>query len=91
MATTAAMPDLVFEPIPSRPPPRSAQGAVAWLRANLFDGWRNTAATLIVLALLLYFVPPLLSWGLFHAIFAPENAACQIGRASCRERVSLVV
>ena len=77
MATPLAMSGPLFEPIPSRPPPRSAIGAVAWLRTNLFDGWRNTAATLIVLALLVYFVPPLLSWGVFQAVFAPDNAACR--------------
>ena len=77
MATTAAMSDFNFEPIPSRPPPRSAQGPVAWLQANLFDGWRNTLATLVVLAVLGYAVPPLLSWAVFNAVFAPDNAACR--------------
>ena len=42
----------VFDPIASRPPPVQVQGPIAWLRTNLFDGWRNTLATLVVLGLL---------------------------------------
>ena len=77
MATTAAMSDFLFETIPNRPPPRSALGPLAWLQANLFDGWRNTLATLVVLAVLMVVVPPLLSWAVFHAVFAPDNTACR--------------
>ena len=73
MASSAAL----FEPIPSRAPPRSVKGPLAWLRANLFDGWRNTLATLVVLILLALAVPPLLQWALFKAVFVPDNAACR--------------
>ena len=70
-------PTQVFEPIASRPPPVRVQGAVAWLRTNLFDGWRNTLATLLVLALLALCIPKLLSWAVINAIFVPDNAACR--------------
>ena len=77
MAMTSSAAAAVFEPISSRAPPISAQGAMAWLRANLFDGWRNTLATLVILGVMLYLLPPLLQWGVFHAVFAPDNAACR--------------
>ena len=67
----------VFEPIPNRAPPRAVRGALAWLRANLFDGWRNTLATLVVLAVLAAALPPLLTWALFNAVFPADNAACR--------------
>ena len=67
----------VFEPIASRPPPVQVQGAIAWLRTNLFDGWRNTLATLVVLGLLALCIPKLVSWALINAIFVPDNAACR--------------
>jgi general L-amino acid transport system permease protein len=66
-----------FEPIASRPPPRSVQGPLAWARANLFDGWRNTLATLVVLALLVMALPPLLRWMIVYAVFPADNAACR--------------
>jgi general L-amino acid transport system permease protein len=66
-----------FEPIASRAPPRSQQGVVAWLRRSFFDGPLNTALTLIVLALLALALPDLLSWGVIHAVAAPDNAACR--------------
>ncbi len=67
----------VFEPIASRRPPVQVQGVLAWLRINLFDGWRNTVATLVVLALLALCIPKLLSWAVINAIFVPDNAACR--------------
>jgi len=67
-----------FEAIASRPPPRSVKGVAAWLRANLFDGWANTLATLLVLAVLALALPPLTQWMLVQAVFAPDNAACRL-------------
>ena len=67
----------VFAPIESRPPPVATQGALAWIKRNFFDGWINTLATLITVAILLWLVPPLFGWSVFHAVFAPDNAACR--------------
>ena len=68
---------VVFAPIESRPPPVATQGAVAWIRRNFFDGWLNTLATLLTVAVLLWLVPPLFSWSVLHAVAAPDNAACR--------------
>ncbi len=74
-----------FVPIASRPPPTSQIGALAGLRRNFFNGPLNTALTIVVLALLALTVPPLLSWAVLHAVFAPDNAACRElqGQGAC--------
>jgi len=69
--------NVVFQPIASRPPPSSVQGPIAWMRRNLFDGWVNSVSTLVVLAVLGLTLPHLFSWGVAHAVFAPDNAACR--------------
>jgi len=68
---------VVFAPIESRPPPVDTRGALAWIKRNFFDGWVNTLATLITVAILLWLVPPLLGWSVWHAVVAPDNAACR--------------
>ena len=52
---------------PSLPPPRSEAGVIGWLRANLFSSWLNALMTLAGLALLLYSLPPFLSWAVIDA------------------------
>ena len=66
-----------FQLIASRPAPGSRRGIVELLRRNLFDGWGNTLATLLVLAVLAWLLPPLLRWGVVEAVFRPDNAACR--------------
>jgi len=68
---------MLYAPIPSRAPPVSTQGAMAWIRRNLFDGYGNTLATLVTIAVLLWLVPPLFGWSILHAVAAPDNAACR--------------
>ena len=67
----------VFQAIPSRPPPVATEGVLPWLRRNLFADWKNTLGTLVVLALLVVYVPPLLDWVVFNAVARPDNAACR--------------
>ena len=74
---SAATSEFVFTPIPARAPPVPTEGMVPWLKRNLFDGWANSLATVVTLALLALLVPPLFNWGVLHAVFAPDNAACR--------------
>jgi general L-amino acid transport system permease protein len=69
--------DAVFVPVASRPPPMQVRGVLPWVRRNLFDGWANTLATLIVLGLLVWALPPVVRWGLINAVFGADNAACR--------------
>jgi general L-amino acid transport system permease protein len=74
-----------FIPVASRPPPIPVGGVLPWLKRNLFNGWRNTLVTLLVLALLLLYLPPLLQWAVFGAVWRPDNAACReaVGTGAC--------
>jgi general L-amino acid transport system permease protein len=66
-----------FQPVPSRPPPVAGGGVAHWLKHNLFDGWLNTLATLLVLAALAWALPPMFRWGVVNAVFGADNAACR--------------
>ena len=72
---SAAAPALTL--IPPRAPPVGTEGIVAWLKRNLFSDWKNTLGTLIVLAVLVRYLPPLLEWAVFNAVARPDNAACR--------------
>jgi general L-amino acid transport system permease protein len=73
---------IVFTPIPPRPAPARAAGPVAWIRKNLFGGWRNALATLLILAIALAAVPGLADWAIFSAVFGPDLAACNAARGT---------
>ena len=69
--------DAAFKPIASRPPPVAVGGVLPWLKHNLFDGWVNTLATLLVLGALAWALPPMFRWGVVNAVFGADNAACR--------------
>lgn len=67
-----------------KPPPRTQIGVLGWLRANLFNGWFNTALTLFCLWLLYELVPPLVNWFFLDAVWgdaAPET--CKQAAGAC--------
>jgi len=76
---------VVFTPVPSREPPVAVRGVFGWVRRNFFDGWVNSLATLVTLAILLWLVPPLFGWSVLHAVATPDNAACRAaqGHGAC--------
>ncbi len=71
------MPAAVSKPGLSRAPPVPVGGALPWLRRNLFDGWANTLATVLVLGALAWALPPIVRWALVNAVFGADNAACR--------------
>ena len=81
MSGTAA----TFAPTPAREPPMAVAGVLPWLRRNLFDGWRNSLATIVVLAVLVLYLPPIFEWAIWHAVARPDNAACRaaVGAGAC--------
>ena len=56
-----------FQPVPARPAPVKTVGPVAWARANLFSSIPNSMMTLFVVALFVYFIPPILDWAFLSA------------------------
>jgi general L-amino acid transport system permease protein len=66
----------LFQPIPQRPAPIKTGGMVAWIRDNLFGDWKTTLSTLFIGALLLWYLPPFLTWALSEAVWLPDADAC---------------
>jgi general L-amino acid transport system permease protein len=65
-------------------PVRVRLGAVAWLRANLFNSWFNTILTLLALFLLAGALPPLLDWGVVHAVWwGGDPDVCKEASGAC--------
>ena len=57
--------------------------ALAWLRANLFSGWLNAFATVLIVWLAWKLIPPFVDWALLEAIWlAPDSRACREARGS---------
>ncbi len=51
--------------------------ALAWVKANLFSSWGNTALTLISLAIVWIVLSRFLDWALFSAVFTGDDgSAC---------------
>lgn len=56
-----------FQSIPPRPAPDQSVGPVAWIRENLFSSILNSATTLAIIALLVYYIPPIIDWAILSA------------------------
>jgi general L-amino acid transport system permease protein len=66
-----------FQPIAARPAPIRTEGAIGWIRVNLFSDWKTSLATVIIGGLLLWFLPQLANWALFTAYWLPDANACR--------------
>jgi general L-amino acid transport system permease protein len=74
----------VFVPIPPRPAPLRRRGPLAGLRARLFADTPTTLATLTLVALLAWWLPPLLDWAVLRAHWAPRFEPCTLdGAGAC--------
>ncbi|MBA4344470.1 MAG: amino acid ABC transporter permease, partial [Methylibium sp.] len=71
-----------FQFLPPRPAPGARRGLLALLRRQLFADWRSGVTTVLLLALALYALPQLLSWGLFNAVTSTNADACQAARGA---------
>jgi general L-amino acid transport system permease protein len=73
-----------FKPIAARPAPVDTEGPVAWVKANLMADWKTTLSTLIIGAILLWYVPQILNWALLNAVWIPSYEACHAdGAGAC--------
>jgi general L-amino acid transport system permease protein len=71
-----------FEPIAPRPSPRRTDGLLPWARRNLFATPGNTVATLLMLALAVWWLPGLLQWAVSAAVVEPDAERCQAARGT---------
>ncbi len=67
----------VFQPITPRPAPVRTEGLIGWVRVNLFSDWVTSLSTVVVLALLLWLLPPFANWALLSAYWLPNAEACR--------------
>ena len=71
-----------FQSIAAREAPIRTEGALPWLKRNLFSNLPSTLATLILLGLAVWWVPQLISWALIKAVYVPSFQACQDARGT---------
>ncbi|GAB5390332.1 MAG: hypothetical protein Alpg2KO_33000 [Alphaproteobacteria bacterium] len=64
---------VIWESSPSREPPLKDSGPVKWVRTNLFDGWFNTAITLVLAWVLITAVPQIWDWAVTHSYWGAED------------------
>ncbi len=73
-----------FQPIAPRTAPVNTEGAVAWIKGNLFADWKTTLATVFIAAVLLWLVPPFVHWAFVSAVWVPQVDACRApGAGAC--------
>ncbi len=69
-----------FTPIPARPSPVRTTGAIPWMRRNLFAGWKNSLATVVLIALAAWLLPKAIGWAVIDSVWRPDADACQAAR-----------
>ncbi|HEX2888226.1 amino acid ABC transporter permease [Vineibacter terrae] len=65
---------------PARLPPATEQGALGWLRKNLFSSWGNTITTLVIVALMAWFAVWFVDWAVLNAVFTAESGQECVGK-----------
>ena len=64
-----------------RQPPALTTGPVAWVRANLFSSWLNTAVTLVLGYCIVRWALGFIDWAFVNAIWSVPNNQTQACRA----------
>jgi general L-amino acid transport system permease protein len=76
----AEMETTTFQPIAARPAPVRTEGIGPWLRRNLFSNVPSTLATVLFVALAVWWLPGLVNWGITKAVFLASADQCQAAR-----------
>lgn len=72
-----------FEPVPARPAPDKTVGPLAWMKENLFSSLLNSLVTLAVMALLVYYIPPVLDWAFLSANWQGTSEDACVREGAC--------
>lgn len=72
-----------FQPTPARPAPIRTVGFIGWLRENLFSSVSNSIVTLLVLAFLLSYIPPIVDWAFLSANWTGTDEAQCVKSGAC--------
>lgn len=87
---------IIFQSRPARPAPVQTEGLVPWIRSNLFGSWQSSLTTLVVGALLFYYVPQFINWAVLTATTNNNADACRAdGVGACwgviKEKYRLII
>jgi len=63
----------IDKPTAARARPTSKADPLGWARANLFNGWFNSALSVAILLLLVWLVPPAFQWAVLLFWFIKEE------------------
>lgn len=69
-----------FQPIPPRPSPVRTEGAIPWVRRNLFGDPISAVVTLLLFGAFAWWLPGFIDWAALKAVFAPDADRCQAAR-----------
>jgi len=85
----------VYELKPTKQPPLSERGAIAWIRHHLLSSPLNIFFTILSLWILYMIVPPMVNWFILDANFAGHSKADCGGGGACwvfiREKLKLFI
>jgi len=72
----------VFQPIAPRQAPNPTEGFVPWIRHNLLADWKSAVTTVVIVVLAVIYLPEVVNWTLFKAVFRPNLDECQAARGT---------
>lgn len=69
-------------------PPVVDVGVIGWIKANLFNGWLNSALTVVTIFFLWKTVPPFFRWAFIDSAWNTSGQACRDAGGACWSIVS---
>ena len=72
----------VFEPIAPRAAPVRTTGVLAWVKRSLFGDWKSAVTTAVIVLVAALYLPKILDWALFHAVFHANLNECNAARGT---------
>ncbi len=69
--------------IDSLKPPAIKRGIIGWVRSNLFNGFINSALTLIILIVLIKLLPGFIKWAVIDSAWFSTSMACKECKGAC--------
>jgi general L-amino acid transport system permease protein len=64
-------------------PPVVHVGVIGWIKTNLFNGWFNSALTVVTIFFLLKTVPPFFRWAVIDSVWNTTGQACRHASGAC--------
>jgi len=69
-------------------PPVVSVGVIGWIKANLFNGWFNSALTIVTLFFLWKTVPPFFRWAFIDGVWNTTGQVCRDAGGACWSVIS---